>query len=225
MVNSITEIVQNLIKTDSALQIALQKKYANHSAVARLLKPSVEKILRKSVNIESLISSVKRTEVEYPLLQGKIQMIIAKSGINLRTNVAKISIEKTKDTLETTKKAISKWPQDFFQVLEGTSIITLIFHQKKFSHISKLFQKTHILDAKQNLAEIIINSPKEIIDTPGCALTFYNPVSMKRVNIEETMSCYTDTIIVLSNKDVGKAFIALTDLIEQAKNALAIFNY
>jgi hypothetical protein len=219
MVNSIAETVQNLIIMDSALQIALQKKYANYSAVARLLKPSVETILRKTVNIESLISAVKRVKVEDPLLQGKIQRIIAKSGINLRTNVAKISIEKTKDTLKTTKKALAQWPQDFLQVLEGTSVITLIFHQQQYNQIFNLFQKINILDAKQNLAEIIINSPTTIIDTPGCALTFYNPVSMKRVNIEETMSCYTDTIIVLSNKDVGKAFIALSNLIEQAKKS------
>jgi hypothetical protein len=210
---------------DSALQIALQNKYANYSAVARLLKPSVEKILHKSVNIESLISSVKRAEVEEPLLQDKIQKVIAESGINLRTNVAKISIEKSKETLKTTKNILSQWPQEFFQVLEGTSIITLIFHQKIFPHIHQLFQKKNIVDAKQNLAEIIINSPKEIINTPGCALTFYNPVSTKRVNIEETMSCYTDTIIVISNTDVGKAFVVLRDLIEHAKNALESYNY
>jgi hypothetical protein len=32
------------------------------------------------------------------------------------------------------------------------------------------------------------------------------------------MSCFTDTIIVLSIEDVGRAFIALTDLIAQARS-------
>ena len=81
-----------------------------------------------------------------------------------------------------------------------------------------MFEKNNILDAKRNLAEIIINSPNEIIETPGCALTFYSSISMKQLNIEETMSCFTDTIIVLSIEDVGKAFMALTDLIAQARS-------
>jgi hypothetical protein len=98
--------------------------------------------------------------------------------------------------LETTKNTLSQWPQEFFQVLEGTFIITLIFNENNFPQIHQLVQKTDIFNAKQNLTEIIINSSKKITDTPGCALTFSNTVEMNRMNIEETMSCYTDTIIV-----------------------------
>jgi len=218
MANSITKTVQNLINNDPALQDALQRNYANYSAVARLLKPSVERILDKSVNFESLITSVKRAEVDYPPLRGRIKKIVAGSVINLRTSVTKISLKKTKRTLEAVRKVLSKWPQDFLQVLEGTSAITLIFNQKIFSRMRGMLNDADVLDVKRNLAEIIINSPRGIIDTPSCVLAFYSPVSMRRVNIEETMSCFTDTIIVLSIEDVGRAFIALTDLIAQARS-------
>jgi len=218
MVNSITKVVQNLIDNDPALKDSLQRNYANFSAVARLLKPSVEKILDKSINLESLVTSVKRAKVDYRLLQGKINRIIAESVIHLRTNMSKISLERSERTLKTVRKILSECPQDFFQVFEGISSITLIFDQKIFSRVYKLFKDDNILDIKRNLAEIIINSPKEIIDTPGCALAFYNPISIRQVNIEETMSCFTDTIIVLSIKDVGNAFIILTDLIAEARS-------
>jgi len=48
-------------------------------------------------------------------------------------------------------------------------------------------------------------------------LAFYNTVSRRHINIEETMSCFTDTIIVLGMEDVSKAFTALTDLITEAR--------
>jgi len=51
-------------------------------------------------------------------------------------------------------------------------------------------------------------------------LTFYNAVSRRHINIEETMSCFTDTIIVLSMEDVSKALAALTDLISEARKQL-----
>jgi len=66
----------------------------------------------------------------------------------------------------------------------------------------------------------VVQSPREIIDTPGCAIAFYNPVSRRHINIEETMSCFTDTILVLRIEDVGKAFTALTDLIAEARKTV-----
>jgi len=78
------------------------------------------------------------------------------------------------------------------------------------------------LDKKQNLAEIIIRSPIGLIGTQGCLLTFVNALSRRGMNIEETMSCYTDTIIALSMKDVGEAFSALTNLISDSREELSI---
>ena len=106
---------------------------------------------------------------------------------------------------------------DFFQIIEGTSAFTIIFDQTLFKHVYKILRKEDILDEKQNLASITINSPKEIIDTPGCALAFYYAISRRRLNIEENMSCFTDTIIILPMKEVGEAFIALTNLISEAR--------
>ena len=37
------------------------------------------------------------------------------------------------------------------------------------------------------------------------------------MNIEDTVSCHTDTIIVVKMKEVGKAFTALTDLITEER--------
>jgi hypothetical protein len=84
-----------------------------------------------------------------------------------------------------------------------------------------VFREKEVLDKRENLAAIIICSPIEMVSTPECVLTFYNAVSRRHINIEETMSCFTDTIIVLSMEDVSKALAALTDLISEARKQLA----
>lgn len=84
------------------------------------------------------------------------------------------------------------------------------------THVSSTFT----FNERQNLATIVVQSPREIIDVPGCAIAFYNPVSRRHINIEETMSCFTDTILVLRMEDVGKAFTALTDLIAEARKTV-----
>jgi len=217
MVNSISKIIQNLIDGDLSLQDALQRDYGNYSAIARMLKPKVEEVLGRRVKLESLITSVKRAKVGYKPLRGRIAKVVAGSVINIRTDVAKVSVEKTKRNLEKIRKTLVDFPEEFFQVIEGMSAITLVFDQKLFDEIFSIFRERDVLDRRQNLATIIIRSPDEIIGTPGCVLAFYNTVSRRHINIEETMSCSTDTIIVLAMEDVSKAFAALTDLIAEAR--------
>jgi hypothetical protein len=220
MVNSVSRVVQRLIDDDLSLQDALQRDYANYSAIARMLKPKVEEALGRKVKLESVITSVKRTKADYKPRRGNITKIIAESVINVRTDVAKISIEKTKRNLEGARKVLTNFPEEFLQVLEGISAITLIFDQKLFDNVYSIFRKGDILDEIQNLAAIVVQSPREIINTPGCVTAFYTPVSRRHINMEETMSCFTDTILVLRMEDIGKAFTALTDMIAEARKAV-----
>jgi len=217
MVNSVSKTIQHLIDNDLSLQDALKRDYANYSAIARILKPKVEETLGRKVKLESLITSVKRAKANYKSRRENMTRIIAESVIHLRTDVAKVSVEKTKRNLEIVRKVLTNFPGEFLQVLEGVSAITLIFDQKLFDNVYPIFRKEDILDESQNLSAIVVQSPREIIDTPGCAIAFYNPVSRSHINIEETMSCFTDTILVLRMEDVGKAFTALTDLIAEAR--------
>ena len=45
MARSIARTVQNIIDNDLSLQDALQRGYGNYSAIARIIKPNVEKVL------------------------------------------------------------------------------------------------------------------------------------------------------------------------------------
>jgi hypothetical protein len=217
MVNSISKTVQNLINEDLSLQDALQRDYGNYSAIARMLMPKVKEAVNSDINLESVITSVKRAKANYTILQGKITRVVAGSVLNIRTDMAKVSVDKTKKNLEKIRKTLATFSGEFLQVIEGNSVVTLISDLNSFNKISSIFAKKDVIDQKQNLATVIIRSPDEIIDTPGCVQAFYNAVSRRHINIEETMSCYTETIIVLAMEDVSKTFAALTDLITEAR--------
>ena len=217
MVNSISKTVQNFIDEDLSLQDALQRDYANYSAIARMLMPKIKKTVNSDINLESVITSVKRAKANYTILQGKITKVVAGSDLNIRTDMAKVSVEKTKKTLDKIRKTLATFSGDFLQVIEGNCVVTLISDLNSFNKISSIFTKKDVIDQKQNLSTVIIRSPDEITSTPGCVQAFYNAVSRRHINIEETMSCYTETIIVLAMQDVSKAFAALTDLITEAR--------
>ncbi|HIE18906.1 TPA: hypothetical protein EYP75_04190 [Candidatus Bathyarchaeota archaeon] len=210
--SSISKIVQNLIENDLPIQDALARGYGNYSAIARILKPRVEEIYGRKVDIAGVITAVKRARVTYTP-KTEYHKIVAESRITLRTDVAKISVEKTRRSLEKARLISADFPEAFFQVLEGASTLTLITDEGIFDEVRSIFRKEEILGEKQNLAALIVQSPHEIVDTPGCIVAFYNPISRAYINIEETVSCFTETIIVLRMEDAAKAFSILSDLI------------
>jgi len=222
MATSISRIIQDLIDKDISIQHALEKGYGNYSAIARMLKPMVEEMLGKKVKLESVITAVKRARVTYkPAYHLDVTSVIADSTINLRTDVAKISIEKTKRNMDIVRKMLTGFSQDeYVQIVEGMRTLTLIFDQKLIERIKSNFSLENVLGEKNNLVAIIITSPQKIVETPGCITSFYNALSRLHINIEETLSCSTETIMVLQLKDVGKALAALTNVISEARKMM-----
>ena len=216
---SISKTVQNLIENDLPIQDALARGYGNYSAIARILKPRIEEIYGRKVDLAGVITAVKRARVTYTP-KTEYQKIVAESRITLRTDVAKISIEKTRRSLEKARLISADFPEAFFQVLEGASTLTLITDEGIFDEVRSIFKKEEILGEKRNLAALIVQSPHEIVDTPGCIVAFYNPISRAHINIEETVSCFTETIIVLRMEDAAKAFSILSDLIFRMRKDL-----
>jgi len=77
-----------------------------------------------------------------------------------------------------------------------------------------------VLEEGEEGAAITVHSPEEITTTPGCISSFYNQLSRRKVNVEDTVSCYTDTIMVVDTKDASRAFEALTELVGEEQRKL-----
>jgi aspartokinase len=217
---AIIAAVRDEIDYDLSLQDALARDYANMSAVSRMIQPRIEERLGTDVNIESVTTSLKRLRGAYTAASTEIRMVIAESVVNVRTHVSKISVEKTRRTLEVVSAMLATHQHDFLHVSESISSITLIFDQKLHRRIRDKLPDSVILEEGDDYAAIIVQSPIKIRTTPGCLINFYNQIARRHVNIEDTVSCHTDTIIVVKMKEVGKAFTALTDLISEERKWL-----
>ena len=216
---SINGTVKDIISKDISFQDSLHRGYCNISALARILKPQVDKILNKKVNIESIITALKRSRKIYKIHERRrISLILAGSVISVKTDVAKLSTSKSKNTIEIIAKALRRNADNFISISESILSITLVFDNALLDRVKAMFTYQDILEVESDLAAIIVHSPEGIIKTPGCAIAFYNQLAARHINIEDTVSCYTDTIVLVKMIDVGKAFNALTDLISSIRS-------
>jgi len=214
---SISKVVKDVIDNDLSMQDALGRRYGNYTAIARLIKPKVERDIGRKVNFDSLVTSVKRVKPRLQLALGGIEGVLARSVVNVRTDVAKLNLEKSKRSLEAARIIMATYQEEFLQISESNSAITMIFDQKLLEEIHKKFNDDDVLDEQANLAAIIVHSPTEIVRTPGVVLAIYARIAENHVNIEDTVSCFTDTIVVIRMEEVARTFSTLTDLISDCR--------
>jgi aspartokinase len=214
---SITETVREIVSSDLSFQDSLQRDYCNISALARIMKPQIDQMLSKNTSIESIITALKRSRYEYDVRQKPISSILAASTITVNTDVAKVSARKSKKTIEKVARAMIQGVGNFISISESIMSITLVFDDLLLQDVKVMFAADDILEIENGLAAIIVQSPEDIIKTPGCAIAFYNQLARRHINIEDTVSCYTDTIVLVKMEQVGKAFNALTDLISNSR--------
>jgi aspartokinase len=215
---SITNAVKEVVNNDLSFQDSLQRDYCNISALARIIKPQIDIILAgKNTSTESIITALKRSRRDYNVSERPIASILAGSTISVRTDVAKVSAKKSKKTIEKVAKAMTQNVGNFISISESIMSITLVFDDVLLEGVKAMFAHDDVLEIEDDMAAIIVHSPEEIIKTPGCAIAFYNQLARRHINIEDTVSCYTDTIMLVRMEQVGKAFNALTDLISNSR--------
>lgn len=221
--SSVTRAVNDEVGSDLSIQDAIVRDYVNLSALARMLVPKVAARTGrkpKEVSEVGIATALKRLRGAYSRSSPRVSRVIARSMVNVRTHVSRISVEKTKRTVQTVSSLLSAYPGDFIQVSESLSSITLIFDQRLHGRVKKALSGAETLEEGEEGAAITVHSPEDIITTPGCISAFYNQLSRRRVNVEDTVSCYTDTIMVVDMKDASRAFEALTELIIEEQRKL-----
>ncbi|MDG6900714.1 MAG: ACT domain-containing protein [Nitrososphaerota archaeon] len=220
---SVNRAVREEVDSDFAVQDSLARDYANLSSLSRMLVPKVArrmKVRAKDVHEVGVASALKRLRGAYLAGAPSVAKVIGGSIVNVRTHVSRLSVEKTRRTMQAVSSLLGEYQEDFIQVSESISSITLIFDQRLYRRVRRALAGGEVLQEGEECAAITVHSPHAIIHTPGCVSAFFDQLSRKNVNVEDTVSCYTDTIMVVTIKDASRAFEALTELVSEEQRKL-----
>ncbi len=112
--------------------------------------------------------------------------------------------------------------QNVIYLLRMQETVTIVLERQAFENALRAirYSKNELIEIKKGLTLITIHSPTEIIDTAGCVELIYRFISAGGVNIEDTVSSYTDTLVVVKNEDAGAAFNSLNTLLIYSANFL-----
>lgn len=202
---NITKLTENYILEHPSIKDCLKNGLINYSSLSRQIASDLKLDIKK--NFDAILIACRRLKIKLKkeeTFENKILKILKESKIEIKNKVIAVVLEKDIffENLINLEKEIKK-QKEIFRVIEGISAITIITTEDFIDLIKKYFKNKIILENK-NLAEITIKSPKEIETTPGTYAYLCSLFGENNINIVETLSCYTDTIFLIKEDDVGK---------------------
>ena len=202
---SITKLAENYILEHPSIKDCLKNGLINYSSLSRRIISDLN--LSPKKNFDAVLIAcrrLKRKLKKEEIFEDKLLAILKKSSIEIKNRIIAVVLERDIffDNLISLEKEIRK-RKEIFRIIESISAITIITTEYFLDLIKKYFKNKIILE-NRNLAEITIKSPKEIEIIPGTYSYLCNLFGENNINIVETLSCYTDTIFLVNEEDVGK---------------------
>ena len=202
---NITKLTENYILEHPSIKDCLKNGLINYSSLSRQIASELSLDLKK--NFDAVLIACRRLKRKLKkdeIFEKNILKVLRESKMEIKNKVIAVVLEKDIffGNLINLEREIKK-RKEIFRVIESTSAITIITTEEFLELVKKYFKNKIILE-NRNLAEIIIKSPKEIETTPGTYAYMCSLFGENNINIVETLSCYTDTIFLVKEEDVGK---------------------
>jgi DNA-binding transcriptional ArsR family regulator len=215
---STAEVVKELVKASPLLEDGLSRGIISYSALARDLRPQIEKRLFKSVGRGAIVMALKRTSSK---LKNKItvtQQVINLNGITARSNLAELTYLNSDTIIEKHKKvflASEKRKDIFCNLSQGVRETMLIVGEEILPEMEKIFADERLVAKIKDLSSITILLAKETVSTSGVYYSILKLLAWNEINIIDVISTYSELTIILSNEDIDKAF----SILKNYKNA------
>lgn len=212
---TIAKAVQDIVATSPYLEEAMGKGIINLSALARLVRPQIQKRLYKQhISQAALVMALRRLQ---PKIKQKIRiskLFSQMQNLTVRSNLVEItinnSVELDRLRREVMQGILTK-KDAFFSLIQGVRESTLVM-SKSLEPLVNRSLTNKIVSKMDNLASITIGLPPENRKTPGVYYALLKVLAWHDINLVEIISNYNEVTLVFADKDIEQAFSLIKNL-------------
>lgn len=200
MVN-IAKTAEAYINSHPSLKQALKLNVVNYSKLSRII--SNETGIRSK---DAIIIACRRYFRKLKSQQQSTELMSLLHGtkLSIRDKIVVVILEpdvRFENILSLQREVKEK--NETVHVMRGANAVTLIVTEDFLGRIERIFGNS-ILKVTEHLVEIMMKSPTRLEQVPGVMGYIYSLFGENDVNIVETISCWTDTILVIKKEDLAK---------------------
>ncbi|MFP4365990.1 MAG: aspartate kinase [Bacteroidales bacterium] len=214
---SIAQAVDKLILQSPFLEEALTDDLINVSSLARKLKPEVERLLKKPVQEGAIVMAINRRAPGYYFKISKgIKTFMSKLGdIIVRSDLSDYSFENSPTLIVCQRNLMEEIESEkniFCTFSQGIYETTIVASNSLDKIITRIFSREKRLSQKKGLGSVTIRLPEDNTEISGVYYYILKNLAWGGINICEIISTTNEVSIVVSEKDVDKAFPILLSL-------------
>jgi len=201
---NITKETEKYVMEHPSIKDSLKKGLINYSKLSRQI---IKDLNLNKKYFDAVLVALRRSEYKLKKKQSfekQIRELLKDTKLEIKNKIMVCILDKNifhNNMLELHKEIKNRKGE--IHIVEGVLALTLITSQD-FEKIIDRYFKNKIIKKDKNLIEIILQSPESLEDVPGVMGYLYSLFAEQNINIVETLSCWTDTIFVIEEKDFEK---------------------
>lgn len=213
---TIPNAVEEAIKKKPFLESALVEGLINLSALARQLKPEIEKYTGKEVNDSAVIMALNRLVPRLELMSTmRFKRVIDNIGdIIVRSNLADYAFANSPTLYERQAELLEKVSNinDIFCTFsQGIYETTLVVSSSIAPWVEEIFANENKISEIGELSSITVKLPDNNSLCPGVYYYIFKELAWENINIVELISTTNEFTVVVSDQDIHKAFRVLME--------------
>lgn len=185
----------------------------NLSALARLIRPEIERELMKPVSESAILMALKRYSPKIPHKSAELRKVLSKMGdMTVRSNLMEFTFKRGDTLLEKLKHLLQRIEQrrdTFVTFTQGIYEVTVIVSADLAPDVKHIFFGETIISSLSDLAAVIIRLSPQTVVTPGVHYSILKQLAWKNINVVEVVSTFSEFTIILEKKNVDLTFSIL----------------
>ena len=207
----ISDSVEEILYSSEIAMSAFSDGVLNLSAYAHAIRRDVEARTKKPVQAGSIVVALSRLK-KLVKKRGTLTPDVEIEDLSVRSGLAEVTFDRTAGNLARLRE-IYRDPginaSDFFMVTQGAGEITIVALDAALTHIIAVARPAKPKAIVRNLVGLTVRFNDKYIKIPNVVFVFVRRLALKRINIVEIVSTYTELTFIIDKKDLEEAFLVL----------------
>ncbi|HEY9778425.1 MAG TPA: hypothetical protein V6C81_31995 [Planktothrix sp.] len=210
----VTNIVRDIVFSSEPELTTLSRGLLNLSAYAKRIHREVERRARKQVQVGTIVVALSRLSAqltdEDPLLP-RIEL----DGISVKSNLAEIAFNKTAANKLRVQKLYTEKDfaqADFLTITYAASEVSIFAPMSLVKPIVTIFKPDKPKLLLDHLAALTVQFGEQYIETPNMYFALMRAIAVRKLNIVELVSTFTELTFLVKQNDVNELFQLMSSL-------------
>lgn len=218
----VTEVVREVLFGSEIALSAMANGYLNLSSYAASIQPEVERHCRKPVRVGTVVVALSRLAKTLDASKDLVPEVEIRH-IAAKTGLVELTFDKTRVNREKLQRLYQDndfLSADFFTVTYGIGELSIVVPSNLKQAVLKLYAKQKPILLLEDLAALTVRFDETYIHIPNITFALLRPLAMRRINIVEIVSTYTELTFILHQSELKEAFVILSSIWQAAGQKL-----